>query len=127
MGAAKRPDQVGRQDRLPEILGQPASSRAAGIGSRGRGAGVVDQEIEPPQRSIGARPSPRPRLLRDVAGAATTAWPSPSAARTAGPGRVARQVVQRDGAPNSASQITVASPIPEAPPVTSAAVPSGRR
>jgi hypothetical protein len=65
MGAAERPDQVGRQDRRPEILGQRVE-----IGKRdrcrcGRGPRIVNQKIEPAQAINRARHHPlgmaRPR------------------------------------------------------------------
>ena len=50
VGAAKRSDQVGVEDALPEILGQPVEFGERDRRRGRRGAGVVDEKIEAAER-----------------------------------------------------------------------------
>ena len=50
MSAAERADQIGGQDRRPELLGQRVEVGKRDRRRRRRGAGVVDEKIEPAER-----------------------------------------------------------------------------
>ncbi len=99
MGTAERADQVGVEDRLPEILAQPVELLERDRRRGRRGPGIVDEEIETAQRVD--RPA-RHRL--GVARLGDIAWrgdnPMPLRLQPRDLLRAARivgQVIERDG------------------------------
>src|SRR6266700_1548453 len=98
MGAAERADQVGVEDALPEILAQPVElGKRDWLGGR-RGSGIVDEEIEAPQRvDRPGRHGLGLARLRDVAERGDNPMPLPlqprDLLRTA---RILGQVIERD-------------------------------
>ncbi len=68
-GAAERTEQVGGEDRRPEFLGQAVKLARCNRLDRRRGAGIVDEEVEPAERRDRVEHHPLGAVrARDVAG-----------------------------------------------------------
>ena len=125
-GAAERSEQIGGEDRRPEILRQPVELARRDRLDGGRGAGIVGEIIEPAERfDRVAHHAFGGAGLRNVAGAPITAKPcAQSRSTAAGPRGSSGRWLSATLAPRRANSSTVASPMPDAPPVTSAVLPS---